>query len=75
MSNLRYTDKELLEMEKYASLAADREPYHLTYARAYKGNETLNPHLPGKRHMAAGQELQERETNENETKFKECKKR
>ncbi|MCM1221608.1 MAG: hypothetical protein NC548_44730 [Lachnospiraceae bacterium] len=36
MSNLRYTDKELLEMEKYASLAADREPYHLTYARAYK---------------------------------------
>ena len=56
MSNLNYTDRELLEMERYTSPAADREPYHLTYARRYRGNEILNPHLPGNRHMAAGQE-------------------
>lgn len=56
MSNLSFTDRELLEMEQYTSPAAEREPYHLTYARIYKGNEILNPHLPGNRHMAAGQE-------------------
>lgn len=56
MSNLNFTDRDLLEMERYSSPAADREPYHLTYARIYKDNEILNPHLPGNRHMAAGQE-------------------
>lgn len=56
MSNLNFTDRDLLEMERYTSPAADREPYHLTYARRYKGNEILNPHLPGNRTMAAGQE-------------------
>lgn len=56
MSNLNFTDRDLLEMERYASPAADREPYHLTYARIYRGNEILNPHLPGSRNMVAGQE-------------------
>lgn len=56
MSNLNFTDRDLQEMERFASQAADREPYHLTYARRYKGNEILNPHLPGNRNMAAGQE-------------------
>ena len=56
MSNLNFTDRDLKEMEKYASPAADREPYHLTYARIYKDNERLNPHLPGNRNMAAGKE-------------------
>ena len=56
MSNLNFTDRDLLEMERYASQVTGREPYHLTYARIYKGNEILNPHLPGNRHMAAGQE-------------------
>lgn len=61
MSNLNFTDRDLLEMEKYASPAADREPYHLTYARIHKDNEILNPHLPGNRHMAAGPENQKGE--------------
>lgn len=56
MSNLNFTERELLEMERYGSLVVNREPYHLTYARRYKGNEILNPHLPGNRNMAAGQE-------------------
>ena len=56
MSNLNFTDKELMEKERYASPAADREPYHLIYARNHQGNEILNPHLPGNRNMAAGQE-------------------
>ena len=56
MSNLNFTDRDLLEMEKYASPAANREPYHLTYARIHKDTEILNPHLPGNRNMAAGQE-------------------
>ena len=56
MGNLSFTDKDLLEMEKNTSPAVNREPYHLTYARIHKDNEILNPHLPGNRHMAAGQE-------------------
>ncbi len=60
MSNLRFTDKELMEMEKYTSPAANREPYHLIYARIYKGNAILNPHLSAKRHMAAGQKIEGR---------------
>ena len=56
MSNLNFTDRDLLEMEKYASPAVNRESYHLAYARIYKDNEILNPHLPGNRNMAAGQE-------------------
>lgn len=59
MSNLNITDRDLLEMEKYSSPAADREPYHLVYARAYRGDGILNPRLPGCRRearQAAGQE-------------------
>lgn len=63
MSNLIFTDRDLLEMERYASPAADREPYHLIYARLHKGNEILNPHLPGSRHMAADLENQKGEKN------------
>lgn len=64
MSNLNFTDKELMEMEKYTSPEADREPYHLIYARIHQGNEILNPHLPGNRIMAAGQEGAKNEMEE-----------
>lgn len=62
MSNLRFTDRELQEMERYhnPNPNADRELYHLTYIKKHKDNEKLNPHLSGKRsHMAAGQESEE----------------
>ena len=64
MSNLNFTDRDLLEMERYASPAADRDPYHLIYARIHQGNEILNPHLPGNRNMATGQEGQKGEVHE-----------
>lgn len=56
MSNLRFTDRELQEMEKYHNPSADRELYHLTYIKKHKDNEILNPHLPGRRPEAADQE-------------------
>ena len=60
MSNLRITDEEIADMERRPNIRAIRighmEPYHLAYARKHKGNEVLSPHLPGDRHMAAGQE-------------------
>lgn len=53
MSNLRFTDKEITDMETYPGIQATRigraEPYHLAYARAHRDNEILNPRLPGKR--------------------------
>lgn len=64
MSNLNFTDRDLLEMERYASPEADRKPYHLIYARIHQGDEILNPHLPGNRNMAAGQEGQKGEVHE-----------
>ena len=63
MNNLRITDGEIAEMVARPNIRAIRigrtEPYHLTYARLYQGNEILNPHLPGNRLMAAGQEGEE----------------
>lgn len=32
------------------------EPYHLTYVRAHRDNDILNPRLPGKRPAAADKE-------------------
>lgn len=66
MSNLNITDRELLEMEKYPSPAADREPYHLAYARAFRGDGILNPRLPGCRRMAAGPERSTTDGREEE---------
>ena len=61
MSNLRITDEEIADMEHRPSIQAIRigrtEPYYLTYARLYQGNESLNPHLPGNRLTAAGQKI------------------
>lgn len=53
MSNLRITDRDIADMERRPNIRAimigRTEPYHLTYARLYQGNEILNPHLPGGR--------------------------
>lgn len=55
MSNLRITDRDIADMERWPNIRAimirRTEPYHLTYARMYQGNEFLNPHLPGGRSM------------------------
>lgn len=60
MSNLRFSDSELDIMTTQPNAQAMRigrtEPYHLTYARVHRGNEILNPRLPGKRPVASGQE-------------------
>ena len=58
MSNLRFSDSELDIMTTQPNAQAMRigrtEPYHLTYARAHRDNDILNPRLPGKRPVAAG---------------------
>lgn len=55
MSNLRITDRDIADMERRPNIRAimigRKEPYHLTYAKLYQGNEILNPHLPGGRSM------------------------
>ena len=62
MSNLNFTDTELWEMEnrpgEQALRTCDTVPYHLAFARAFRDNEIINPHLPGvrKNTAAAGQE-------------------
>ena len=70
MGNLNLTDNEIAYMEHCPSIQAIRigrtEPYHLTYAKLYQGDEILNPHLPGNRLMAdlEGREYDKRRGNE-----------
>lgn len=53
MSNLRFSDSDLDRMASRPNISAMRigrtQPYHLTYARAHRGDDALNPHLPGER--------------------------
>lgn len=53
MSNLRFSDSDLDRMASRPNISAMRigrtQPYHLTYARAHRGDDVLNPHLPGDR--------------------------
>lgn len=68
MSNLNFSDNEITDMEHRPSIRAIKigrtEPYHLTYARLHRGNEILNPHLPGGRFTAAGQKNPKGEEHE-----------
>lgn len=64
MSNPKFTARRLDTMEFRPNADAIRigrtQPYHLTYARAHRGNDILNPRLPGER-PAASQEGEKRE--------------
>lgn len=65
MSNLRFSDNDLDAMANHPNARAMRigrtEPYHLAYVRAHRGNDIINPRLPGQRPVATRQE----ETSEN----------
>lgn len=64
MNNLRLAEAEIAEMEHMSNMRAIRightVPYHLQYARTFRENETVNPHMPGKRRPAAGQKGEQR---------------